>query len=79
MVIMPEIRMAMFTAIIIIMILFMPEGICRWVRDKLEVICPRCKIINYRRRKTCRICNAPLHLEEGLMTEKGPSAVVFKP
>ena len=45
-VIVPEIRMALFTAIIIVMILFMPEGITRWVRDKLEIRCPRCKIIN---------------------------------
>jgi len=61
-VILPEIRMALFTAIIIPMILYMPEGICRWVRDKIEIICPRCKIINVVTRKNCRICNADLHL-----------------
>jgi branched-chain amino acid transport system permease protein len=59
--IVPEIRMALFTAIIIVMILFMPEGITRWVRDKIEIICPRCKIINVITRRTCRICNADLH------------------
>jgi len=61
-VIVPEIRMALFTAIIIVMILFMPEGITRWVRDKVEIRCPRCKIINSLRRKSCRVCHAPLHL-----------------
>jgi branched-chain amino acid transport system permease protein len=62
--IVPEIRMAIFTAIIIVMILFMPEGISRWIRDKLEITCPRCKIINMRNHKVCRVCDAPLHLEK---------------
>ena len=62
-VILPEIRMALFTAIIIPMILYMPEGIVRWVRDKLEITCPRCKIINAVKRRNCRICNADLHLD----------------
>jgi branched-chain amino acid transport system permease protein len=61
-VIVPEIRMALFTAVIIVMILFMPEGITRWVRDKIEIGCPRCKAINTRRREFCRVCQAPLHL-----------------
>ena len=60
-VIIPEIRMVLFTAIIIIMILFMPEGISRWSRDKLEITCSRCKSINSARRKSCRVCEAPLH------------------
>jgi branched-chain amino acid transport system permease protein len=62
-VILPEIRMVLFTAIIIPMILFMPEGISRWLRDKLEIICPRCKIINAVTRRNCRICDADLHLD----------------
>jgi branched-chain amino acid transport system permease protein len=61
-VILPEVRMVLFTAIIIVMILYMPEGISRWLRDKLEIICPRCKIINAVTRRNCRICNADLHL-----------------
>jgi branched-chain amino acid transport system permease protein len=61
-VIVPEIRMALFTAIIIVMILFMPEGITRWIRDKIEIRCPRCKAINTRRRQSCRACEAPLQL-----------------
>lgn len=57
----PEIRMTIFTAIIIGMILFMPEGIIRWLRDKIEIRCPRCKVINSVRRQSCRVCEAPLH------------------
>jgi branched-chain amino acid transport system permease protein len=64
-VIVPEIRMALFTAIIIVMILFMPEGISRWIRDKLEIRCPRCKIINHVRRTSCRVCQASLHRARG--------------
>ncbi len=60
-VIVPEIRMAIFTAIIIAMILFMPEGITRWIRDKLETRCPRCKVLNHWRRQSCRVCETPLH------------------
>ncbi|MCJ7593446.1 MAG: branched-chain amino acid ABC transporter permease [Desulfobacterales bacterium] len=56
----PEIRMALFTAIVIFMILFMPEGITRWIRDKFEIQCSRCKAVNYRRRKTCRVCQTPV-------------------
>jgi branched-chain amino acid transport system permease protein len=59
--IVPEIRMALFTAIIIAMILFMPEGISRWIRDKLEIQCPRCKAINHLRRKSCRVCQATIY------------------
>lgn len=57
----PEIRMAIFTAIIIAMILFMPEGISRWIRDKVEIRCPRCKAINRVGRRSCRICETPIH------------------
>lgn len=63
-VVFPQGRMAIFTAIIIIILLFMPEGVCPWVRDKLEIQCPRCKIINSRRRRLCRVCNASLSLEK---------------
>jgi branched-chain amino acid transport system permease protein len=60
-VIVPEIRMTLFTAVIVGMILFMPEGFTRWFRDKIEIRCPRCKIINPVRRRSCRVCGTPLH------------------
>jgi branched-chain amino acid transport system permease protein len=71
-VIVPEIRMAIFTAIIIAMILFMPEGITRWIRDKLELRCPRCKVLNHWRRHSCRVCETPLHrvMGEGIEARK---------
>lgn len=64
--IVPELRMAIFAVIIIAMILYMPEGISRWIRDKLEINCPRCKSVNNFTRKSCRICDAPLHLEKSV-------------
>jgi branched-chain amino acid transport system permease protein len=58
-----EVRILLFTVVVICILLFMPEGIAVWVRDKLEEECPRCKEINMRVRKLCRVCDAPLHLD----------------
>lgn len=58
-----EVRILLFTVVVICILLFMPEGIAVWVRDKLEEECPRCKEINIRVRKLCRVCDAPLHLD----------------
>jgi branched-chain amino acid transport system permease protein len=59
----PQLRMLSYAAIIIAVILLMPEGIVYWVRDKIEVACPRCKLINVFLRRECRACGAPLHVE----------------
>lgn len=56
----PEYRMLMFAVIILLILLFMPEGLLPWIRDKIEEECPRCKVRNIATRKTCRICAAPL-------------------
>jgi len=58
-----EFRMVAFALILIITLLFMPEGLSTWVRDRIEVECPRCKLINMKRRRSCRACDAALHLE----------------
>lgn len=50
--------------ILIITLLFMPEGITVWARDKIEVKCQRCKVINIATRRHCRACHAPLNLEK---------------
>jgi len=50
-------------AIVIIVLLFMPEGITVWVRDRMEETCPRCKLVNIATRRYCRACGAQLHLE----------------
>jgi len=56
----PEFRMLMFALVILLILLYMPEGLLPWVRDKIETECPRCKIRNVATRKTCRICTAQL-------------------
>lgn len=55
-----DIRGVLFALILILSLMFMPEGIGVWIRDKIEVTCPRCKEINIWRRKQCRICHAHL-------------------
>lgn len=47
--------------IVILILLFMPEGIAVWVRDKIERECPRCKLTNVAWRRECRACGASLH------------------
>jgi len=57
----PEVRNLIFAGIVVLMLLFMPEGIAVWVRDKIERECPRCKLSNMAFRKTCRACNTRLY------------------
>ncbi len=47
--------------IVILVLLFMPEGLAVRVRDKIEQRCPRCKLINAAWRRECRACSASLH------------------
>jgi branched-chain amino acid transport system permease protein len=46
--------------VVILVLLFMPEGIGVWIRDKLERECPRCKLTNVAWRRECRACGATL-------------------
>jgi branched-chain amino acid transport system permease protein len=57
----PQIRFLVFAGIIIAVLLFMPEGIAVWIRDKIERECPRCKLSNVAWRHECRACGASLH------------------
>jgi len=59
-----QLRFIIFALILIFTLLFMPEGVTVWVLDKLEVKCPRCKIVNAFTRKKCRACRAVLRPEE---------------
>jgi len=59
----PEVRYIIFAGIVILILLFMPEGIAVWIRDKIERNCPRCKLSNVAWRRTCRACNASLYGE----------------
>jgi branched-chain amino acid transport system permease protein len=65
-----KIRFLLFSLILIFTLLFMPEGITVWVRDKIEVKCQRCKTVNNTFRRQCRACQAPLHLEEKYLSDE---------
>ncbi len=56
----PELRTLMFAVTILLILLFMPEGLLSWLRDKIETECPRCKVRNVATRKICRVCTAQL-------------------
>jgi branched-chain amino acid transport system permease protein len=58
--ILPKIRMLLFAFTVLMTLLFMPEGLIPWIRDKIEKECPRCKIRNVALRKECRVCFAEL-------------------
>ena len=53
----PELVLAV---LVIVILLFMPEGLAVWIRDKIERECPRCKLANAAWRRECRACSAPL-------------------
>jgi len=53
-------RFLIMTGLVILVLLFMPEGVAVWIRDKIERECPRCKLSNVAWRKQCRACSAPL-------------------
>ena len=56
----PEVRLLMFAFVILLILLYMPEGLLTWIREKIETECPRCKIRNIATRKTCRVCAAEM-------------------
>ena len=53
-------RTLMFAGVVLLILLYMPDGLFHWLRDKIEKECPRCKIRNVATRHTCRVCTAPL-------------------
>ncbi len=53
----PELVLAV---IVILVLLFMPEGLAVRIRDKIETECPRCKLTNAAWSRECRACGAPL-------------------
>jgi len=58
-----EIRMLLFAAIVLLVLRFMPEGVTKWTRDRLERECPRCKVRNAFSRRECRVCFSPIRRE----------------
>ena len=59
-----EVRLIVQALILIVFLSFMPEGIAVWIRDKMEIVCQRCKVVNAAPRHFCRACRAPLHVTE---------------
>ena len=57
-----ELRLLIFAAIVLLVLLFMPRGLTPWVRDKVETQCPRCKQRNVAWRARCRLCDAALEV-----------------
>jgi branched-chain amino acid transport system permease protein len=55
-----EAKMLIFAFIVLLVLLFMPQGLTTWLRDKTEKICPRCKLQNVAWRRKCRVCTAEL-------------------
>ena len=54
-------RFLIMAGTVILILLFMPEGIAVRIRDKIEEQCPRCKVTNVAWRRECRACGASLH------------------
>lgn len=54
-------RLLILPVVVILILLFMPEGLAVWIRDKIETECPRCKLTNAAWRRECRACSASLH------------------
>jgi len=59
-----QLRYIVFGVVLIATLMIMPEGISVWILDKLEIECPRCKLINAFTRKKCRACRAPLRIKK---------------
>ncbi len=59
-----ELRLLVFAVVVLLVLLFMPQGLTPWVRDRIETRCPRCKQQNAAWRAQCRICGASLRLAQ---------------
>ncbi len=57
---MADYRLLIFAFLVLLTLIFMPEGLIPWIRDKIEKECPRCKVRSIATRKTCRVCTASL-------------------
>jgi branched-chain amino acid transport system permease protein len=55
-----ETRLLIFASIVLLVLLFMPQGLSTWLRDKTEKVCPRCRVQNVAWRRKCRVCTAEL-------------------
>ncbi|MBI4282856.1 MAG: branched-chain amino acid ABC transporter permease [Chloroflexi bacterium] len=53
-------RMLLYGVLIVVVLLYMPEGVAVWIRGKIQRRCPRCGLVNAATRSNCRACFAPL-------------------
>jgi branched-chain amino acid transport system permease protein len=56
-----QFRLLILGVVVLLVLLFMPQGLTPWIRNKIESVCQRCKNRNVYWRDECRICSAPLH------------------
>lgn len=56
----PGYEFLIMTILVILVLLFMPEGIAVRIRERIERECPRCKLSNVAFRRDCRACGAAL-------------------
>ena len=55
-----EFRLLILAVVVLLVLLFMPQGLTPWIRSKIENVCQRCKNRNAVWRGECRICGASL-------------------
>jgi branched-chain amino acid transport system permease protein len=55
-----EFRLLILAVVVLLVLLFMPQGLTPWIRNKIEHVCQRCKNRNAIWRDECRICGASL-------------------
>lgn len=55
-----EFRLLILAVVVLLVLLFMPQGLTPWIRSKIESVCQRCKNRNAVWRGGCRICGASL-------------------
>jgi len=58
-----QVKYVAFAVLLIVTLLFMPQGIAKWTRDHIEERCPRCMTNNSVTRRFCRACRAPMRFE----------------
>lgn len=55
-----EFRLLLLAVVVLLVLLFMPQGLTPWLRNKIESVCQRCKNRNAVWRRECRICDTAL-------------------
>lgn len=60
--------------IMVVVVIFAPGGVLRWITKYLEKTCPHCLAVNAATRKQCRVCSAQLSAEPA--PENAPETAV---